>query len=186
MKNYFLLALLAASATSALAGTFTVSTDTESHEFYIKNPANGYFCKLNGIYIGSTQTKADGATFKIYGGSEEGKYYLFCTTNNKYVTYTDMTAGNSKVIFTDSKDEAKQWKIKLENNQTQRYDIFPEGVDGNNDNLSWNWHGGVSNNMGFYQASDGNSTWTFVDINDVDFTFNYTYNRVASRTPSTE
>ena len=33
MKNYFLLALLAASATSALAGTFTVSTDTESHEF---------------------------------------------------------------------------------------------------------------------------------------------------------
>lgn len=174
MKNYFLLALLAASTTSALAGTFTVSTDTESHEFYIKNPANNYYCKLNGNYIGSTQTKSERAAFKIYAGSEEGKYYLFCTTNNKYVTYTDMTGGQGKVIFTNNKGDAKQWKLKSESDQTERYDIFPEGVTGNNDDLSWNWHGGVGNNMGFYKASDGNSTWTFVEL--VDYTFNYNYN----------
>ena len=78
------------------------------------------------------------------------------------------------MIFTANKDDAKQWKIKLENNQTERYDIFPEGVTGNDGDLSWNWHGGVGNNMGFYRASDNNSTWTFVEL--VDFTFNYNYN----------
>ena len=181
-KITFMLALLGVSATSAFAGTFTVSTDAESHVFAIKNVNNNYYCTVNGDGIGSTQNKGAVAFFKIYAGTEDGKYYLYCTTNNKYVTYSDMTGGPAKVIFTDSKDNAKQWKLKLEPNQTERYDIFPEGVNGDQGNLSWNWHGGVGNNMGFYQASDANSTWTFdAAVSNVTFKYSFGGNQFATK-----
>lgn len=98
---------------------------------------------------------------------------MYCQTNEKYVSFNNAEEGSGKVIFVDTKNDAKQWKIKLEANQTGRYDIFPNTVAGNNGDLSWNWHGGVGNNMGFYAASDGNSTWTFEEGIIKNFTFNY-------------
>lgn len=184
-KITFLLTLLGVSASSAFAGVLTPSTDSETNLFAIKNPNNAYYCTVNGDGIGSTQDKTAVALFKAVAGSEEGKYYLYCTTNSKYVTYTATPAeGPAKVSFTDSKDDAKQWKIKLENNQTERYDIFPEDVTGNNTDLSWNWHGGIGNNMGFYAANDANSTWTFDAVVEGNVTYTYTINgsTVATKT----
>lgn len=44
MKKFtFLLTLLGLSASSAFAGVFTPSTDSESHLFAIKNPNNNYY-----------------------------------------------------------------------------------------------------------------------------------------------
>ncbi len=173
MKKFtFLLTLLGLSASSAFAGVFTPSTDSESHLFAIKNPNNNYYCTVNGAGIGSTQNKGAVAFFKVIAG-DEGQYYLYCQTNNKYVSFNNAEEGSGKVIFVDTEENAKQWKIKLEANQTERYDIFPNTVAGNNGDLSWNWHGGVGNNMGFYAASDGNSTWTFEEGIIADFTFNY-------------
>ena len=55
MKKFtFLLTLLGLSASSAFAGVFTPSTDSESHLFAIKNPNNNYYCTVNGAGIGST------------------------------------------------------------------------------------------------------------------------------------
>ena len=173
MKKFtFLLTLLGLSASSAFAGVFTPSTDSESHLFAIKNPNNNYYCTVNGEGIGSTQNKGAVALFKVIAGNE-GQYYLYCQTNEKYVSFNTANEGPGKVIFVDTKENAKQWKIKLEANQTERYDIFPNTVAGNNGDLSWNWHGGVGNNMGFYAASDGNSTWTFEEGIIANFTFNY-------------
>lgn len=173
MKKFtFLLTLLGLSASSAFAGVFTPSTDSESHLFAIKNPNNNYYCTVNGEGIGSTQNKGAVAFFKVIAG-DEGQYYLYCQTNEKYVSFNNAEEGSGKVIFVDTKEDAKQWKIKLEANQKERYDIFPNTVAGNNGDLSWNWHGGVGNNMGFYAASDGNSTWTFEEGIIKNFTFNY-------------
>lgn len=173
MKKFtFLLTLLGLSASSAFAGVFTLSTDSESHLFAIKNPDNNYYCTVNGEGIGSTQNKGAVAFFKVIAG-DEGQYYLYCQTNEKYVSFNTANEGPGKVIFVDTKENAKQWKIKLEANQTERYDIFPNTVAGNNGDLSWNWHGGVGNNMGFYAANNNNSTWTFEEGVIANITFNY-------------
>lgn len=175
MKKFtFLLTLLGLSASSAFAGVFTPSTDSESHLFAIKNPNNNYYCTVNGAGIGSTQNKGAVAFFKVIKGTN-GQYYLYCQTNGKYVSFNKAEGGPGKVIFVDTKENAKQWKINLEANQTERYDIFPNTVAGNNGDLSWNWHGGVGNNMGFYAASDGNSTWTFEE-GLTNLTFKYAIN----------
>lgn len=184
MKKFtFLLTLLGLSASSAFAGVFTPSTDSESHLFAIKNPNNNYYCTVNGAGIGSTQDKGAVAYFKVIEGTDE-QYYLYCQTNEKYVSFNKAEGGSGKVIFVDTKEDAKQWKIKLEANQKERYDIFPNTVAGNNGDLSWNWHGGVGNNMGFYAASDGNSTWTFEEGIIANLTFNYVIGgtKVATKT----
>ena len=184
MKKFtFLLTLLGLSASSAFAGVFTPSTDSESHLFAIKNPSNNYYCTVNGAGIGSTQNKGAVAFFKVIAG-DEGQYYLYCQTNEKYVSFNNAEGGPGKAIFVDTTANAKQWKIKLEANQTERYDIFPNTVAGNNGDLSWNWHGGVGNNMGFYAASDGSSTWTFEE-GIANLTFNYKVNDVAIATKTT-
>lgn len=183
MKKFtFLLTLLGLSASSAFAGVFTPSTDSESHLFAIKNPNNNYYCTVNGAGIGSTQNKGAVAFFKVIEGTE-GQYYLYCQTNGKYVSFNNAQAGAGKVVFVDTKDDAKQWKINLEANQTERYDIYPNTVTGNNGDLSWNWFGGVGNNMGFYSSSDGNSTWTFEE-GIANLTFNYNFNNgvIATKT----
>lgn len=184
MKKFtFLLTLLGLSASSAFAGVFTPSTDSESHLFAIKNPNNNYYCTVNGAGIGSTQNKGAVAFFKVIAG-DEGQYYLYCQTNEKYVSFNTANEGPGKVIFVDTKENAKQWKIKLEANQTERYDIFPNTVAGNNGDLSWNWHGGVGHNMGFYAASDNNSTWTFEE-GVANLTFNYNFNNGVIATKTT-
>lgn len=184
MKKFtFLLTLLGLSASSAFAGVFTPSTDSESHLFAIKNPNNNYYCTVNGAGIGSTQNKGAVAFFKVIAG-DEGQYYLYCQTNEKYVSFNTANEGPGKVIFVDTKENAKQWKIKLEANQTERYDIFPNTVAGNNGDLSWNWHGGVGHNMGFYAANNNNSTWTFEE-GIANLTFNYNVNDVEIATKTT-
>lgn len=184
MKKFtFLLTLLGLSASSAFAGIFTPSTNSESHLFAIKNPNNNYYCTVNGEGIGSTQNKGAVAFFKVIAG-DEGQYYLYCQTNEKYVSFNTANEGPGKVIFVDTKGNAKQWKIKLEANQTERYDIFPNTVAGNNGDLSWNWHGGVSNNMGFYAANNNNSTWTFEE-GIANLTFNYNVNNDVIATKTT-
>lgn len=184
MKKFtFLLTLLGLSASSAFAGVFTPSTDSKSHLFAIKNPNNNYYCTVNGEGIGSTQNKGAVAFFKVIAG-DEGQYYLYCQTNEKYVSFNTANEGPGKVIFVDTKENAKQWKIKLEANQTERYDIFPNTVAGNNGDLSWNWHGGVGNNMGFYAANNNNSTWTFEE-GIANLTFNYNVNDEVIATKTT-
>lgn len=189
-KITFLLTLLGLSASSAFAGVFKPSTDSETHVYAIKNAnKTNYFCSFNGANIGSTSNIGSVAYFKVENG-ESGQYYLYCLNNNKYVTFTETTNSKtgvttySNITFTE-KANAKQWKIKLEANQKERYDIFPSTITDETSGSSWNWVGGVGNNLGFYGANDGNSSWTFVEATAGTYTFNYTFNGKALTTKTT-
>lgn len=158
-KITFMLALLTASTTGAFAGTFTTSDDATSHVYAIKNVggANGKYVCIKDAGFNAT-TKADNiAYFKVETGSAEGQYYLYCVSNNKYVSYSGTGKSAGVVVFADDKASAKQWKIALENGQTEKYDISP--VD--KTDIGWNWVGGVGNQLGFWDNGDGSSSWTF-------------------------
>lgn len=189
MKKFtFLLSLLGLSASSAFAGVFVPSTDGNTHVYAIKNPgvAGNYYCNLNGSGIGSTQRASDFAYFIIENGSAEGQYYMKCLSNNKYVSYSDKSNGNNKITFVDTKDASKQWKIVKESSGNDNYDIIPSEADATKTNApSWNWYGGVGNNIGFFDANGGASTWTFVEAVEGTHTFNYTYNEKVFATRTT-
>ena len=163
-KITFMLALLTASTTGAFAGTFTTSNDATSHVYAIKNVggANGNYVCIKNAGLNAT-TKADNiAYFKVEVGSADGQYYLYCVSNSKYVSYSDTGKGAGKVTFADDRTSAKQWKIVTESNATDKFDIIPaEIASPDNGASSWNWFGGVGNQLGFYDANDGNSSWTF-------------------------
>ena len=174
-KITFMLALLTASTTGAFAGTFTTSDNTTSHVYAIKNVggANGNYVCINGAGFNAT-TKADNiAYFKVEAGDAEGQYYLYCVSNNKYVSYSGTGTSAGVVVFADDKASAKQWKIALESGQTEKYDISP--VD--KTDIGWNWVGGVGHQLGFWGNGDGNSSWTFdavVENATVSIKFNST------------
>ena len=158
-KITFMLALLTASTTGAFAGTFTTSDGATSHVYAIKNvgSANGNYVCIKNAGLNAT-TKADNiAYFKVEAGSVEGQYYLYCVSNNKYVSYSGTGTSAGVVVFADDKASAKQWKIALESGQTEKYDISP--VD--KTDIGWNWVGGVGHQLGFWGNGDGNSSWTF-------------------------
>lgn len=180
MKKFtFLLTLLGLSASSAFAGVFQPTTDGNRHVYAIKNPnaeGGNYYCSLNGSNIGSTQRVGDFAYFIIENGSAEGQYYIKCLSNNKYVSYINTSKEGNRISFVDTKGNSKQWKIVAESNNSERYDIIPGEADATIATApSWNWFGGVSGNIGFYDANNGNSTWTFVEATEGTYTFNYTF-----------
>lgn len=158
-KITFMLALLTASTTGAFAGTFTTSNDATSHVYAIKNVggANGNYVCIKDAGFNATKMADNIAYFKVEAGSAEGQYYLYCVSNNKYVSYSGTGKSAGVVVFADDKASAKQWKIALENGQTEKYDISP--VD--KTDIGWNWVGGVGNQLGFWDNSDGSSSWTF-------------------------
>ncbi len=159
-KITFMLALLTASTTGAFAGTFTTSDGATSHVYAIKNVggANGNYVCIKGAGFNATTTEADNiARFKVEVGSADGQYYLYCVSNNKYVSYSSTNTNAGVVVFADDKASAKQWKIALESGQTEKYDISP--VD--RTDIGWNWVGGVGNQLGFWNNDDGSSSWTF-------------------------
>lgn len=179
MKKFtFLLSLLGLSASSAFAGVFVPSTDGNTHVYAIKNPgvAGNYYCNLNGSGIGSTNRTSGVAYFIIETGTAEGQYYMKCLSNNKYVSYTDTNNDQkNKISFVDTKEASKQWKIVKESSSSDSYDIIPSEVDATNGAPSWNWHGGVGNNIGFYNAGNNASTWTFEECLQ-NLTLKYTWN----------
>lgn len=158
-KITFMLALLTASTTGAFAGTFTTSDDATSHVYAIKNVggANGNYVCIKDAGFNATKMADNIAYFKVEAGSADGQYYLYCVTNNKYVSYSGTGTSAGVVVFADGKASAKQWKIALESGQTEKYDISP--VD--KTDIGWNWVGGVGHQLGFWGNGDGNSSWTF-------------------------
>lgn len=176
MKKFtFMLALLTASTTGAFAGTFTTSDDATSHVYAIKNVgvANGNYVCIKDAGFNATKMADNIAYFKVEAGSAEGQYYLYCVSNNKYVSYSGTGTSEGVVVFADDKTSAKQWKIALESGQTEKYDISPVDAP----NIGWNWVGGVGHQLGFWSNGDGNSSWTFdavVENATVSIKFNST------------
>lgn len=113
------------------------------------------------------------AKFIVIATETAGQYKIYCTTNSKYVTYANTDKGQSKVITADTEAEAKNWKIISNLGgaaskfvTSSLYDIVPADIASPaNSSPSWNFHGGLnSSNLGFYDANDASSVWTFVAL----------------------
>lgn len=179
-KITFMLALLTASTTGAFAGTFTTSDGATSHVYAIKNVggANGNYVCIKDAGFNATKMADNIAYFKVEAGDVEGQYYLYCVSNNKYVSYSGTGTSEGVVVFADDKSSAKQWKIALESGQTEKYDISP--VD--KTDIGWNWVGGVGHQLGFWGNGDGNSSWTFdAVVENATVTVKFDSNEIDSK-----
>ncbi|MGM9691747.1 MAG: hypothetical protein ACI3X6_00910, partial [Alloprevotella sp.] len=114
------------------------------------------------------------AKFIIIATETSGLYKIYCTTSGTYATYSSATNGASAVTSTATESEAKTWKIitNLGNSAATPYafDIVPGEIETPaNTSPSWNFHGGAGSvssgrNVGFYDANDGSSVWSFVPV----------------------
>lgn len=114
------------------------------------------------------------AKFIIIATETQGLYKIYCTTSGTYATYSNASNGASAVTSTATESEAKTWKIitNLGSKAATPYafDIVPGEIETpSNTSPSWNFHGGVSQassgrNVGFYNADDGSSVWSFVPV----------------------
>lgn len=144
----------------------TVSTETETYEYYIANYRDGdyYVTTTTGLNGGAQQlgsanafdeTKAK-VTFKLVEG---GKLWSTNTTTPLILGYTTTSeAANSVQLFAADSQEGYTWKIESANGGN----TLSAGASDN----SWNMHGGKGNNIGLYRKSDAGSNWVFVPAND--------------------
>lgn len=195
MRKFTLFTLFAVTLAggTAEAGDFVVSTGNESHEYFICNAgpdAGGQLCVVSsdGSGLDHTTSYTEGSKFKIEAGEVEGQYYIYCVSNNKYVTYSDLKADRAKIVFTENKSEAQQWRIVEESEGRETYDILPltdvtAGADGHGV-LGWNWFGGIKkpNKLGFYGNTDANSSWTFYKGQPHTLTYNLQYDGTTFQT----
>lgn len=142
--------------TAALA----LSTDMDQPQYLYNihvTPNNTAY--LDGSTI-KTTTEAQRGKFAFYPGTAAGTYYIYSTTINKWLGYSNTNVGNNRVTFHDTKAQASQWKVTRENAQTETFDIQPLY----NDN-GWNWYGGMDaarTSIGLYGIQDTHSSWTFI------------------------
>ena len=144
----------------------TVSTETETYEYYIMNYRNAdYFVTTTSGLAGGAQqlgsanafddTKAK-VTFKLVEG---GKLWSTNTATPLILGYTTTDeAANSVQLFAEDSQEGYTWKIEYANGGNT--------LSAGTSNNSWNMHGGAGANIGLYRKSDGGSNWVFVPAND--------------------
>lgn len=117
---------------------------------------------------------AGAAKFIIIATETQGLYKIYCTTSGTYATYSNASNGANAVTSTATESEAKTWKIITNRGNKAAtpyaFDIVPGEIETLADNSpSWNFHGGVNKdlsgrNVGFYDANDGSSVWSFVPV----------------------
>ena len=117
---------------------------------------------------------AGAAKFIIIATGTQGLYKIYCTTSGTYATYSSTSNGENAVTSTATESEAKSWKIIANRGSKAAtpyaFDIVPgEIATPANDSPSWNFHGGVlqapsGRNVGFYNANDNSSAWSFVPV----------------------
>ena len=172
----------------ATAGSFVTSTVDSPTEFYICCASSyedtGYPCNhyvawdaTNSKFVPTssklTTDYSSAAKFIVIATGTEGQYKIYCTTSSKYVTYENTSNNPSQVKTVDTEAEAKNWKIVSNRGgaaskfvTSSLYDIIPADIETPADKSpSWNFHGGINaNNLGFYDADDASSVWTFVAL----------------------
>lgn len=128
-----------------------------------------YFAKYRtGNLMSSTTTAADGDDFILIATSTAGQYYIYNTTRSQYVRYTQTTQGSNTVqlVSTTTPDAVgnTRWRLFSVNaTATYRtYLITPAATGAVNTSPSWNYYGGVNNNIGLWPGiNDANGKWVF-------------------------
>lgn len=126
----------------------------------INNPV--YYAKnISGDKIRNTLEKEDGDDF-IFIQSGNG-YYIYNLTKEKYVCYKDAKEGKSKIYLSDSNTSNALWRLKTSSTNPSylTYLIQPQTTSNISFSPSWNFMGGVENDLGLYRGTDSNSNWQF-------------------------
>ena len=172
----FFFALLTGVSGAWADGLLPSTTESASAEYQYK-----IFCRgANTYYLGNTTNATNsGADYGLFAffaddsGDYTNGYYIYSILAGKWVSYevadsySDESRGKDKVTMVSDKPSVP-WYIAADG-ATGYYDVRAFQTDKSVDasgKASWNWHGGASNNtdhtMGYYDYTDGNSSWGFV------------------------
>ena len=145
------------------------SKETTGHDVALRFTSNVLWyasAKTNSIGVAqNTETK-----FRIIKTGTEGLYKLYCVKNQKFVAYKDASKTNDRTFFTDDDQDAKtNWRIVQNigaNGRANNYDIIPGSENAGPNASAWNAFGGASETalIGFWNANDGGSCWTFETV----------------------
>lgn len=145
------------------------SKETTGHDVALRFTSNVLWyasAKTNSIGVAqNTETK-----FRIIKTGTEGLYKLYCVKNQKFVAYKDASKTDDRTFFTDDDQDAKtNWRIVQNigaNGRANNYDIIPGSENAGPNASAWNAFGGASETalIGFWNANDGGSCWTFETV----------------------
>ena len=145
------------------------SKETTGHDVALRFTSNVLWyasAKTNSIGVAqNTETK-----FRIIKTGTEGLYKLYCVKNQKFVAYKNASKTDDRTFFTDDDQNANtNWRIVQnigKNGSANNYDIIPGSENAGPNAPAWNAFGGASENalIGFWDANDGGSCWTFETV----------------------
>ena len=145
------------------------SKETTGHDVALRFTSNAIWyasAKTNNIGVAqNTETK-----FRIIKTGTEGLYKLYCVKNQKFVAYKNASKTDDRTFFTDDDQNANtNWRIVQnigKNGSANNYDIIPGSENAGPNAPAWNAFGGASENalIGFWDANDGGSCWTFETV----------------------
>ena len=145
------------------------SKETTGHDVALRFTSNALWyasAKTNNIGVAqNTETK-----FRIIKTGTEGLYKLYCVKNQKFVAYKNASKMDDRTFFTDDDQNANtNWRIVQnigKNGSANNYDIIPGSENAGPNAPAWNAFGGASENalIGFWDANDGGSCWTFETV----------------------
>ena len=155
------------------------SKETTGHDVALRFTSNALWyanAKTNNIGVAqNTETK-----FRIIKTGTAGLYKLYCVKNQKFVAYKDASKTDDRTFFTDDDQNANtNWRIVQnigKNGSANNYDIIPGSENAGQNAPAWNAFGGASENalIGFWDANDGGSCWTFETVaQQIKFFSNY-------------
>ncbi len=131
-------------------------------------------------YIKHDNTRANGDLFIFIAGTEDraGAYQIYNVTRRKYVIYTNTNnaGGNVRLAISRTADEdTSYWYLRrfteLYKGTTENVIIIPYGARNDDDPNSWNYHGGLGNNLGLYPGwDDPAGKWVIETENQVTTT----------------
>ena len=133
-------------------------------------PGNAVYYAMHktGTYISNTTTLSAADDFILINYSSTYSY-IYNLTKQMYVFYSNSGEGANYVYLsesapTDANRTSALWRLRSVNTTAnyRTYSIQPYSNSSNTTSSpSWNYHGGVSNNIGLYRSSDANSKWQF-------------------------
>ena len=141
--------------TSATAPFYLIQNNSQT-DFYCGNITNAV-----------ALDNAEGYVF-VSVTDKPHAYKIYSLAAGKFLTWTGKTAAKDQIL-TDGSGQNDLWWVRPDNGwnaNTTAVDILPYGEF----TLSWNWHGGASNNsdhrMGLFQYDDGdgNSQWKLTNV----------------------
>lgn len=178
------------------------SVESPEHVYYImcNNSYNGNQYYMN-MHSGPASSKEKAHKFAFFAGTKEGDYKIYSVDLQKWLSYTPSAKDNTPAfaVLIDNQTDAQVWHASLAKSSTV-YQFQPYNTQGSTYASYMNWNGGVEpvanthykldkkETVGVWRQSadnDGGSAWVITEaLQEVTFTYNYTYKGTSKLTES--